>query len=290
MTNRERNSLTCSSVRVGRWAISTVTSLPRRPLYDGRDLYFDPFPGGGSRRPGQVVTNGRALLRVVLDDELLLDLGVDLRLDRERVDQDAHLLREHLEPGRHLALAGLGLRDDERGELQGLDLHIDDVVRTDLVRGDVDLLAVDQEVAVGDELARHVPALGETGPVDHVVQAALQELEQVVAGLAPPARGFLVVVAELTLEHAVHAPGPLLLPDLQEVLVLAWPVPAVLTRRVGPDLNGALGRVALGALEKELHLLAPAELAVRTCVSSHLPLLLRPCAALAGGSRCAEPG
>ena len=138
------------------------------------------------------------------------------------------------------------------------------------------------------QLACHVTALGEAGPVDHVVEAALQDLEQVLAGLAALARRLLVVVVELPLQDPVHPAGLLLLPDLEQVLALLRPVAAVLTGRVGPELYGALGRVALGALQVQLHLLAAAELAVRTGVSSHLSVLLRPGAASAAGSRCAE--
>src|ERR1035441_415905 len=94
----------------------------------------------------------------------------------------------------------------------------------------------------------HVPALGEARPVDHVVEAALQNLEQRLAGLAAAAGRFLVVVVELALQDAVDAAGLLLLPDLEQELALLRPVPAVLTRRGGPDLEGALRRVALGAL------------------------------------------
>src|SRR5205823_7382347 len=150
------------------------------------------------------------------------------------------------------------------------------------------LRSVDQEVPVPLQLARHVAAVGEAGPVDHVVEAALQDLQQVVAGPAAPAGGFLVGAVELPLQDPVHPAGLLLLPDLEQVLALLRPVAAVLTGRVGPELYGALGRVALGALQVQLHLLAAAELAVRTGVSSHLSVLLRPGAASAAGSRCAE--
>src|SRR5882724_122490 len=102
-------------------------------------------------------------------------------------------------------------------------------------------------MTVADQLARHVPALGEASPVHDVVQAALQDLEQHLAGLTALARGFLVVVGELLLEDAVDAAGLLLLPDLEQVLALLGPVAAVLARRVRPDLNGALGRIALSA-------------------------------------------
>src|SRR5205823_6185530 len=52
------------------------------------------------------------LLRVQLDDELLLHLRVDLGANRHGVHEDAHLVRDDLQPGRHLALAGLGPGDD----------------------------------------------------------------------------------------------------------------------------------------------------------------------------------
>src|ERR1700761_764291 len=210
------------------------------------------------------------LLRVKLNDELLLDLRVDLRAHRQRVNQDAHLVGDHLEPGGDRALARFGLGHDERGHVTRLLPHLDDVVLRDAVRGDVHLAAVDGDVAVGGELAGHVPALGEAGPVHHVVQPALQDLEQVVAGPAVTAGGLFVVVVELPLEHPVHPASLLLLADLQEVLALLGAVPAMLTRRVGPDLDRALRRVALGALQEQLHLLAAATLAVRARVSSHL--------------------
>src|ERR1700761_7021960 len=210
------------------------------------------------------------LLRVELDDELFLDLRVDLRADGQRVDQDAHLVGNHLEPGGNRALAGLSLGHDERRHVAGLGPHLDDVVLGDPVGGDVNLLAVDRDVAVSGELTGHVPALGEAGPVHHVVQAALQDLEQVVAGTTVAAGGLDVVVVELPLQHPVHPASLLLLADLQEVLALLGAVPAVLTRRVRPDLNRALRRVALRALQEQLHLLAAATLAVRARVSSHL--------------------
>ena len=80
---------------------------------------------------------------------------------------------------------------DERGHLQRLLAHVDDVVGGHLEGRDVDLLAVDQEVAVDDQLAGVATRAGEPGAVDHVVEAALEELQQVVAGLALATRGLL---------------------------------------------------------------------------------------------------
>src|SRR2546429_1655491 len=154
------------------------------------------FAGGGAPRGWYY------LLGVVLDDELFLDLGVDLRPDGQRVHQDPHLVRHDLEPGRYGALAGLGPRDDERRHLEELGDHLDDVVLADPVGRDVDLPAVHREVAVRYQLAGHVAALGEAGPEDDGVQAALEQLGHGLAGTAVLAGGLYVVAVELPLQDA----------------------------------------------------------------------------------------
>src|SRR6476646_10466500 len=122
---------------------------------------------------------------------------------------------------------GMAASHDERRHLQRLLAHVDDVVLADLERRDVDLAAVDPEVAVHDQLAGVAAGAGEAGAVDDVVQAALEQLEQVVTGLALPARGLGVVVVELLLQHAVGEAGLLLLAQLEEVLALLDPPAAV---------------------------------------------------------------
>jgi hypothetical protein len=71
----------------------------------------------------------------------------------------------------------------------------------DEVRRDVDLLAVDREVAVANELARLGVIAGEAHAVDGVVEAALEELDQHLARDALHAGGLVVVAAELALER-----------------------------------------------------------------------------------------
>src|SRR4051794_26198678 len=194
---------------------------------------------GGGRAgtpPHTGVASSVLLLRVVLDDELLLDRDVDLLTDRELVDQNSHAVRQRLHPARHDPLA-VGLAShDERSRLEGLLLHVDHVVLADLVRRDVDLLAVDLEVAVHDELAGVAARAGEPGAVHHVVEPALEELQQVVTGLAGPPAGLGVVVVGLLLEHAVGEAGLLLLTKLKQVLALLDTPAAVLARRVGATL------------------------------------------------------
>src|SRR3954464_4805724 len=160
------------------------------------------------------------LLAVELDDELLLDRGVDDLTGRHRVDQDAHAVGDDLDPCRNGPAAGLRSGDDERRHLHARRAHLDDVVLADEERRDVDLLAVDQEVAVLHELAGHVTAVGEAGAVDDVVEPTLEQLEKVLAGLAGTPIGLLVITTELLLEHAVDARALLLLAHLQQVLAV----------------------------------------------------------------------
>src|SRR6476620_5963426 len=239
MMNRERNSSTVSSDRVGRCAMSTGSFLSGPTRYMTGPNSRVMTEGVSTGTPSQAVGGaGRgSQLRVVLDDELLLDREVDLRPGRELVDEDPHATGHGLEPGGDDALA-VGLAShDERGHLQRLLADVDDVVSRDLVRRDVDLLAVDQEVAVNDQLAGVAAGAGEAGTVDDVVQAALEQLEQVVTGLAGATVRLGVVVGELLLEHAVGEAGLLLLLELRAVLALLDPRPAVLAGRVGTLLE-----------------------------------------------------
>src|SRR5919112_386697 len=229
MTNRERNSSTDSSERVGRCAMSTGGFLP------GADLYLTApteGPGAAGCRPRRV-----SLLGVELDDELLLDRDLDLLTHRELVHEDPHPVRLDVHPAGDQPLAEGLAGHDERRHLQRLLPDVDHVVLRDLERRDVDLLAVDEEVAVVDQLARVAARPGEAGAVDHVVQAALQQLQQVVTGLAGPPRRLVVVADELLLEDAVGEAGLLLLAELQQVLRLLRPAAAVLAGPEGTTLE-----------------------------------------------------
>src|SRR5581483_2088572 len=178
-----------------------------------------------------------------------------------------------LEPGRHRSRQVGRVAHDLLGGaalLQG-----DDVVGTNLVAGDVDAAAVDQEMAVADELARLRARGGEAEAVDDVVDPRLEHAQEVVARDALAALGrFLVVGAELLLEQAVVPARLLLLAQLQQVLGLLDPAAAVLSRRIRAALDRALlGQAAL-ALEEELHALAAAELAGGTAIPGHYTLRL----------------
>src|SRR5437764_28830 len=144
----------------------------------------------------------------------------------------------------------------------GDDLH--------LQAGDVDLAVVDAEVPVPDELARLRARVGETEAEDHVVEALLEELEQVLAGLALGGAAAQVVAAELRLEQAVEPLHLLLLAQLHAVFGELGAALAVLARRIRAALDGALVRVAAVALQVHLEIFTPADAARRFRVSSHL--------------------
>jgi hypothetical protein len=156
--------------------------------------------------------------------------------------------------------------------------------------GDVHLLAVHAEVPVAHQLAGLGVIGGEAQPIDHVVQAALQHLQEVLAGDPLHADGLEVVATELPLGEAVDALHLLLLAQLQAVVGDLAPAGlAVLTRGVRAPLVAALVGVAAVALQEELHVFAPAKAANRTGVFRHgsgTYSFVRPDAAWAGGSRC----
>src|SRR5262245_37819734 len=130
-------------------------------------------------------------------------------------------------------------------------------------------------------MANQLPGLaarrGEAEPHQHVVEARLEQAQQVLAGDAVLARGLVVVGAELLLQHLVVAARLLLLAQLKAVLGLAHAATAVLTGRVGATLDPALVGEAALTLEEELLALSTALLALRRGIAGHLdaPPLLR---------------
>ena len=183
------------------------------------------------------------------------------------------------------AVSSVASRMTPSAPVSGLDR--DDVAVAHLIAGDVDPAAVDGPMAVADELARLAPRRREAESHEHVVEAALEQRQQVLAGDPRLARGLVVVQAELLLEHAVVAAGLLLLAQLDAVLRLALAAAAVVARRVAAALDAALVGQAALALEEQLLALAAALLALGSGIACHR---LRPAAACEGGSRCGPAG
>ena len=88
-------------------------------------------------------------------------------------------------------------------EALGPILHADHVADANQVARNIDAAAVDRDVAVANHLAGLGAAQAEAEAMDDVVQPALEQHHQRVARVALAADGFLEVLAELALEHAV---------------------------------------------------------------------------------------
>src|SRR3954467_5435433 len=255
MVNEPRLSSTCSEVIRGIWksSIGVLTVVSRAPR------------GGMGRCAAR--SGVSSLLGVQLDDELLLHrrrdlatLGLAQHLGGERV-------MVGLEPRRHLGRELRRIADELHGA--GLGLDGDDVAVANLVAGNVHAPAVDRPVAMADQLARLAPRRREAEAHEHVVEAALEQQEQVLAGDTGLAGGALVVMAELLLEHAVVALGLLLLAQLHAILGLLLAPAAVVSGRVRAPLDAALVGEAALALEEQLLSLAAALLALGSCISGH---------------------
>src|SRR6201991_1327897 len=172
-----------------------------------------------------------------------------LHLHRERhVRQggDAGELRRHLgvigfdEVG-HVALAELACFQ-HRGDLLGGFLDLDEVAGLELVARDVDAAAVHLDVAVIDELARGEHGGDELGAIDHGVETALEQADQVFTGIALHAAGFDIDAMELALGDVGVVTLQLLLGAQlhAEVGELALAALAVLAGAVFPAVHRAL--------------------------------------------------
>ena len=94
------------------------------------------------------------------------------------------------------------------------------IARLDLSRRNIGAAAVDRDMAVQHQLARLPARVGKPEPVHHVVEAHLEDTQQVLAGYAGLALGSHEVLVELALQDAVDIARLLLLFELQAELAL----------------------------------------------------------------------
>src|SRR5882757_7793476 len=182
--------------------------------------------------------------RIEFDDQMRLHLHRERHIGESR---NPHELRGHLgvidlEEVGHVALAELDGFQHRRQLLGGF-LDLDGVADLQLVAADVDLAAVHLDVAVVDELARREHRGDELGAVDHGVETALQEADQVLAGVALHAARLDIDAVELALGNVGVVTLELLLgAELHaEVGELALAALAVLAGAVFPAVHRALG-------------------------------------------------
>ena len=140
---------------------------------------------------------------VELNDELLVDVLLHLVARGQTVGDGLEGLGVHGEPAGDVAdPVFLEAAGGELARGRGV-LDLDLVAGQHGVARDVDLVAVDADVAVVDELAGRGAALREAEEIDGAVEARLQELEEALAGDTALFLGDLEGAAELALEQAV---------------------------------------------------------------------------------------
>src|ERR1022692_931155 len=209
--------------------------------------------------------------RVELDDELLADRQGQIFTGGKRGQPPLEIVFVELQPLRDPAPVDGAQALEDPGDLLGAVLDLDLIARAAEERRDVDPVPVDQEVAVAHQLARLGVVGGEPQTVDHVVEPALEELEQVLARHALHPDRLVVVAAELALGQPIESLDLLLLAQLRPVVrQLAPPRLAVLAGRVGATPVAAFVGVAAVPLEEQLHVFAPTKPANRSGVIRHL--------------------
>src|ERR1700733_2149142 len=215
------------------------------------------------------------LLRIQLHDQVLVDVRQHLIAPRHRLEHAAKLLVADLEPLGETDLGRHRQRTLNAQLLARLLADLDHFPGLDLVRGNRHDVAADVDRLVRHQLARLGARCGKTHAVDDVVQPALQQLQQRLAGSAGAARRRLVVIAKLALEHAIHAAQLLLLAQLQTVV--RQPLAPLALDAAGGHLQLALALERLGAaLEEQIRALAAGELAGWTEITRHGSLLPSP--------------
>jgi len=190
-----------------------------------------------------------------------------------------------LEPADHGAVEHVDVvLDDDHGARLGR--QRDDLALADAVARDVDPLAVDLDEAVAHELAGLRTGARPAGAVHDVVEALLEQAEQVLTRGTLLTHGLFVGVAELALEDAVDVLRLLLLLQLGEVLAAGV---ATAGAPVGAGREGtALERLAALLVLEDVGAQAARDTHLGAGVASHV--LIRSCGASAGGSRCGVRG
>src|ERR1700690_1638373 len=151
--------------------------------------------------------------RVKLDDELLPDRQGQILASRKRRQLPLEIVLVELQPFRNPAPIDRAQALEDPRDLLGSVLDLDLIARAAEERRNVDPVSVDQEVPGAHELPRLGVVGGDPQPVDYVVEAALEELQQVLARHALHANRLVVVAAELALGQAVEALDLLLLAE-----------------------------------------------------------------------------
>src|SRR5438552_134303 len=223
------------------------SAIYTRNRLGGRD--WQVRPGPPNKRPRQnrgldvsERTDDRSA-RIEFDDQMRLHLHRERHVGKagDADELGGHLVVIDIDVVGHVALGELDGLQHMR-ELPGgfLDLH--DVAGLELVAADIDPAAVHLDVAVVDELPRGEHGGDELGAEHHGIETALQDADQVLAGVALQTAGLDIDAMELALRDVGVITLQLLLgAELHaEVGQLALAALAVLAGTVFRAVHGAL--------------------------------------------------
>src|SRR5262245_23602881 len=237
------------------------------------------------RYSGNTAEPKTRLLRIQLDDEVLVDVGQNLFAVGQLLERAGEFLLVDLDPRRETDLS-LDLQGRLNAQLLlRLLADRDHVARLALVGGDGDLLTVHGNCGMAHQLTRFVARGCEAHAIDHVVEPTFQELQERCARSTGTARSLDVVVAELLFKDAVHAAQLLLLAQLHAVVGKTTATLALDAARRHFELALRLERLH-ATLQEQIRSLTTRQLAFRTEITSH-ESSSTPAASWAGGSRCA---
>jgi len=188
--------------------------------------------------------------------------GVQVAACRQGFENAFFLASVYFNPLRTTALSSLLQSAVDAQLVLGLFTDSNYVTRGNQVRRDIDSLAIDTDGLVGYQLACFSASGTETHAVNDVVQTTLEQLQQVLTGSALQTGCFLVIVAELTLQNAIHTTDFLLLAQLSTVFRKTTAALTVNTRR---GFQFALGvESAHAAFQEQVSTFATRQLALGT--------------------------
>ena len=154
------------------------------------------------------------LLCATLNGTELSPLGQAIRAQAVRAAARLRAPSEALLRAMGAALSSLLQSAVDAQLVLGFLANSDHVARGNRVRRDVDCFAVDADRLVRHQLTCFSASCAKTHAINDVVQTTLQQLQQVLTGSTLQTGSFLVVVAELTLENAIHTTDLLLFTQL----------------------------------------------------------------------------
>jgi len=212
---------------------------------------------------------GRLLLGVELNDELLVEVKVNVISCRDSDHLSACCLCVEIEPLGSCGVSHVLHKALDLLRRTALILESYNIANLENDGGDVCLLTVEGKVCVTNELTSFLTAACKTHSVYYVVKTTLEKGEKVFTCDAFLLICCYVVLLELLFLYTVVTACCLLLSEVLTVLLNGLTTCAVLTGNSCASVKSALIGKATVALKEKLLSFSSAKLAGRSSISSH---------------------